>query len=260
MGLLSRLFRRPATTGFRNARPRPDTAFFAIGDVHGRDDLLEALLARLAARDPEAKIVCAGDYVDRGPDSASALARLYDRQMSGGDSFVCLAGNHEEMLLTFLDEPMRAGPAWLHNGGGATLESFGITGVTPDTAPEDFQQVADWLAQRIGPARLDWLRHMPRLWQSGNVAVVHAGADPALPLEQQSRRSLLWGHPDFLRVPRGDGLWIVHGHTITDEPRMAQGRIAIDTGAYRSGRLTAVHVAAGGVEFISTTPPHLPDR
>ena len=101
----------------------------------------------------------------------------------------------------------------------------------------------------MGPDIRSWLGNLPISWQTGNVAVVHAGADPSEPLVDQSRRSLLWGHQDFDRLQRTDGIWIVHGHTIVDQPFMGGGRISIDIGAYATGRLAAVHIANGTSQF-----------
>ena len=100
--------------------------------------------------------------------------------------------------------------------------------------------------------RIDWLRSLPRLWRSGTLAVVHAVADPRRPLEAQEERHLLWGHPDCGRRPRTDGLWIAHGHTISETPTSADGVISVDTGAYATGRLTGAVVGDGAVRFEMT--------
>ena len=95
-----------------------------------------------------------------------------------------------------------------------------------------------------------WLRRLPKIWKSGSLACVHAAADPALPLTEQSRHTLLWGHSDFFNVPRSDGLWVAHGHTALPSPRFEQSRISLDTGAYVSGMLSAARVLPDGtVDF-----------
>jgi serine/threonine protein phosphatase 1 len=96
------------------------------------------------------------------------------------------------------------------------------------------------------------MRLLPLMHETGNVTVVHAGADPAKPLDQQAHRTLTWGHPDFRTTPRRDGQWVLHGHTIVDAPSADQGRIAVDTGAYATGRLTVARVIPGEVSFEST--------
>ena len=83
------------------------------------------------------------------------------------------------------------------------------------------------------------------------MTVLHAAADPLCPLDQQSDSVLLWGHPEFFKIPREDGQWIVHGHTIVDAPTADKGRISVDTGAYATGRLTAASIADGSVDFVT---------
>ncbi|MCV2882222.1 metallophosphoesterase family protein [Actibacterium sp. XHP0104] len=251
MKRLTRLFRPTAAPpDFGDAPLSPEAPFVAVGDIHGCDDLLAGLLDRLAAHDRQAPLVFVGDYVDRGAYSAQVLARLQDMQQSRPAQVTCLRGNHEEMLLLFLGDPEKYGAYWLRYGGAATLSSFGLGWVNERATPEALRDAAHDLRAALGEGALGWLQSLPRAWHSGNVSVVHAGADPALPMDQQTDRALTWGHPDFLRLPRQDGRWVVHGHTITDEPGADQGRVAIDTGAYATGRLTAVHVTPGGATFL----------
>jgi serine/threonine protein phosphatase 1 len=104
----------------------------------------------------------------------------------------------------------------------------------------------------MGDAMIDWLRARPLSWGSGNVWSVHAGADPGLPMTRQPDEVLIWGHPAFRSTPRTDGQWVIHGHTIVDAPCAHLGRIALDTGAYATGRLSAAAISADGVDFIQT--------
>lgn len=240
-----KLFSKSRTKG---ATPFPDVSpdepFTAFGDIHGRADLLEKVLSS----DWKGRLVFVGDYIDRGPDSAAVLALL-----SARTDIVAMAGNHEQMIVRFLEEPIRYGANWLRNGGNATLESFGVT-VPEDLAdPAVLRRAAMALSSAMGTELVRWLQTRPLSWRSGNVAVVHAGADPALPMEDQSARVLLWGHPDFHKVRREDGTWVVHGHTIVSDPRNHDGRISIDTGAYATGRLTGATVSEGTIVFSSVT-------
>ncbi len=223
--------------------PRPDTPFAVIGDVHGRLDLLKKLLVKLP---PELPVICVGDYIDRGPASIDTLHFLEARS-----DITCLKGNHEDMLLDFLDHPETKGPRWVRNGGLQTMAELGITGLTEMSRGAKLREARDVVAGRIGPQTTDWLRRLPLIRWSGNVAVVHAGTDPRRPLEENSARTLLWGHPDFLKKPRRDGWWVVHGHTIVDEPSAADGRIAVDTGAFATGCLTAAIITKGDVRFVT---------
>ncbi|EYD75434.1 serine/threonine protein phosphatase I [Rubellimicrobium mesophilum DSM 19309] len=245
--LLERLSRRSAAPAGFDAPLAPDRPLAVIGDVHGRDALLARLLGRIAERAPEAQIVLVGDMIDRGEESAAVL-----RRVSGRADLVGLRGNHEAMCLEFLDDPEAYGPRWLFNGGLQTLASFGIGGVSERSRGEGLRAARDRLREAMGEELIAWLRARPLWWRSGNVVVAHAGADPARPLEEQEEQALLWGHPRFGEVPRTDGLWVVHGHTILPRPIVEGGRIGVDTGAYATGRLTAALIGAGGVEFLST--------
>lgn len=229
--------------------PRPDKPFYAIGDVHGRLDLLDDVLGQLH---PGATVVLVGDYVDRGENSAGVLRRLFELSQDGRRQVICLKGNHEDMMLRFLDDPARRGNMWLRNGGLQTLASFGISGVAERMDAESSRRVSEALAKSMGADMISWVRALPCQWQSGNVAVVHAGADPRIPIAQQTSQTLVWGHADFPTTPRQDKNWVLHGHTIMDHPVFENGIISIDTGAYATGRLTAAGVSDGNVEFLTT--------
>jgi len=254
--------------GGRAPAPEPDRPLYLIGDVHGRVDLLQKLFdlidadqARTGVEQPLA--VFLGDYVDRGMDSRrvlqtlSAMERSLSADPEAEGEMLCLMGNHERMLLDFLASPLEAGPRWLRNGGIQTLESFGLAGVAETAGPEVLEAARDALAEALGEGDPDglvaWLAGLPLIAQSGNVALVHAACDPDLPIDEQPPSALLWGHPEFLIRPRTDGLWVAHGHTVVTRPAVAEGRIALDTGAYFSDRLTAAILMPGEpVRFLST--------
>lgn len=238
-------------TGWRKTplgEPRPDTPFYTIGDIHGCIGLLDNLLGRI---DGEHPIVCVGDYVDRGTHSAQVLRRVCQLESDKPDRFTCLLGNHEKMLLGFLEDPI-GNAAWLRHGGLQTLDSFGVARVSEKSPEDELTATRDSLARAMGDELIDWLGARPLLFESGNVAVVHAAADPRVTMKDQNPRSLLWGHSGFQKRPRRDGVWVVHGHTIVDQPIMRNGVISIDTGAYATGRLSAALVRNGTVGFITT--------
>ncbi|MFL4472282.1 metallophosphoesterase [Tateyamaria armeniaca] len=237
--MITRLFRR-FVAGPEFPAPAPDSPFIAVGDIHGRIDLLELFLEM----GPAYPIVCVGDYVDRGEHSAEVLRLLSQRT-----DITCLSGNHEEMMLGFLKSPEKVGPRWLRYGGLQTLASFGISGVTNGGNAQALIAARDQLKDKMGPELISWMRSLPTRWQSGNVAVVHAGADPLRSIDNQDTEALHWGHRDFAKVDRTDGVWVVHGHTIVDVPHARNGRIAIDTGAYATGNLTAVLIEHGKTSF-----------
>ncbi|WP_223427525.1 metallophosphoesterase [Tateyamaria pelophila] len=218
----------------------PEYPFSAIGDIHGRADLLERAL-RLSDNYP---VVCVGDYVDRGDNSADVLRMLYSRP-----DIVCISGNHEEMMLDFIEAPDKNGSRWLRFGGLQTLASFGVAGVTEISGDNAMTSARDQLVEAMGQPLIRWMQALPTLWQSGNVAVVHAGADPAIAIDEQTVRSLHWGQSDFAKISRTDGVWVIHGHTIVDTPLAQHGRISIDTGAYATGRLSLAHVELSAVHF-----------
>lgn len=256
---LRRLFR-----GGRQPDPAPDRPLYIIGDVHGRADLLQRLFDIIDAdhaahglRQPLAVFV--GDYVDRGDDSRRVLESLQAMEQNlsaageGEGEMICLMGNHEQMMLDFLDDPAAAGPRWLRNGGAQTLASFGVRWATEGASPEMLQAARDALRSAMPEGLEEWLRDLPLIALSGNIAIVHAGADPALPIDAQEPGTLLWGHPEFLIRPRTDALWVAHGHTVVSRPAVAEGRISLDTGAYFSDRLTAAIAVPGEpVRFLST--------
>lgn len=228
--------------GFDAAPPAPDRPFVAIGDVHGRADLLAPVLARAAAH--ALPVVLVGDYIDHGPDSAGVLRLLHDH--AGRIDLTCLRGNHEDLLLRFLRRPRKMGRTWLRYGGRTTLASYGITDLPADITLADLSRARNALRAAMG-ATVTWMQSMPFWWQSGNVAVLHAGADPALPLADQLPKAMAWGHPDFGVVPRRDGVWCVHGHRIVPRLAIRDGVMSIDTGAWKTGKLCAVLIGEGVV-------------
>ena len=235
-----------------DAAPAPAERLVVIGDVHGCDRLLLSLLNRLGALDPSPeRLIFTGDLIDRGDNSASVLSLVYGLRGRLGDRLVVLRGNHEQMMLDFLDAPTEMAARWLRYGGLQTLASFGVGGATETMADAKAHEVRDRLAEALGQTMIDWLWELPTKYSSGNVHVVHAGADPARPLDRQSAHTLIWGHPDFLRRPRRDGQWVVYGHTIVDVVAAENGRIGVDTGAYATGRLSAALITRDGVESLS---------
>lgn len=234
----------------------PDETVYAIGDIHGRDDLLAVLLERIAddrdASGEAGRLVFLGDYVDRGEASRDVLDRLIDVAADDpGPAPIFLMGNHEEMLLDFLLDPSR-GRRWLRYGGLETLASYGLGQAAMQAgAAGALDEVAAALAERLGEHR-DFLRGLESLYSAGNVLFVHAGADPAVSARAQPLDVLLWGIESFGQTPRRDGLWVVHGHTIVSAPAMREGVISVDTGACYTGTLTAARIGPGGCRFLST--------
>ena len=252
--ILGTLNVRASATDF----PTPETPVYVIGDIHGRADLLDLLLPRIAADRADrgwsrAATVFVGDYIDRGPDSAGALARCMD--LDTDPDVTCLLGNHEQMCLDFLsgDGGEAAAISWLRNGGRAMLESYGAAlPIRIDGADLIADMRASALA-RIPPGVHDWLKARPLLWTSGDLAVCHATPDPMTPLADLDPRDLVWGRPKPGMPDRADGFWLAHGHTIVRTPRVTGRRVNVDTGAFESNRLTAAAIAPGEpIRFLDT--------
>lgn len=236
----------------------PEHRLLVIGDIHGSERLLDQKLKDVDAYVSEQLhpdeavpiVVFVGDYIDRGEQSAAVLQWLFELEQDLPDNVVCLMGNHERMMLDFLDDPAGRGVRWLRNGGLQTLSSYNIGGVRERSSAEELVDASEALEEALPEGLLEWLRRLPLIYRTGNVCVVHAAMDPHLGPDDQSSQALLWGHRDFLTTTRRDGLWVVHGHTIVPEPEIRKSRISIDTGAYHSGRLTAAAIEPGKCTFI----------
>ena len=240
------LFRRlPKGPALRPPCVAESDRIYAVGDIHGRFDLMVALLDRIQA-DAEthddgrrAHIVFLGDYIDRGDDSRSVMDTIIELSGANSDELVFLRGNHEAALMAFLDDPV-AGRSWLGYGAKQTFASYGLPPVSSRTVdPQKLYDLRDQLAVAMGP-QIDILETMPTHFVSGNVLFTHAGANPQRPL--QDTRAMVWGHPDFPLDGPVQGLRVVHGHYDNAEPVSEAGRICVDTGAYYTGRLTAVRL------------------
>lgn len=233
--------------------PQPEEPFLAIGDLHGRADLLLELDKMIEENFRGWPVVFLGDYVDRGEESRAVLEMLMPLSPKGSPSVTCLMGNHERMLLDFIENPLQSARRWIQNGGLQTLASFGLS-IRLDRLKDEaaMRAIRNQLVDAMGTEMIDWLHTRPLSWQSGNIWAVHAGAKPSEPMEVQRSRYLLWGHPRFEHENRQDGKWIVHGHTIVEVPFARKGRIAVDTGAYATGVLTAAAITPGEVSFLQT--------
>lgn len=215
---------------------------YAIGDVHGRDDLLERLLARIEAdhasrRPAAATIVFLGDLIDRGPASRQVIERAMTYRPSG-IATVFIAGNHEDVLCRILAGEHGLITDWLRFGGAECARSYGLDGERLRLLEP--AKAADELRAAIPRSHQAFLESFCDTLSAGDYLFVHAGIRPGIPVEHQRIEDLRWIRSPFLDFDGRHELFVVHGHTISAEVDEAPGRIGIDTGAYASGVLTAV--------------------
>jgi serine/threonine protein phosphatase 1 len=222
---------------------------YAIGDVHGRRDLLLRLLD-LIARDGRRfddgrvpRLIFLGDYIDRGDESAAVLDVLCDLAAEGLAGLDFLLGNHEAALLAFLDAPER-GRSWLAYGGRQTLASYGVAPPGERAGEEELARARDLLRAAMGRHRA-FLEELKPLARSGQVLFAHAGVNPEMAAPEDDLDALLWGHPACRGPEPIPGLRLVHGHFDAPAPVLHRGRVCVDTGAFYTGRLTAVRLDAG---------------
>jgi serine/threonine protein phosphatase 1 len=239
---------------FSDARGPEGLRLYAIGDVHGRLDLLEAMHDRIAddlREGPAAdfRIVHLGDYTDRGPDSKGVLDFLIALRESDPRN-IALMGNHDEGFSAFL---LDADPHGLFagNGGEKTARSYGVD--------IDFSSAKraligrDALLGAMPAAHATFLRSLPRSIAFGDFFFCHAGIRPGVPLEAQDPRDLIWIRWDFLDHRGLFEKVVVHGHTPVPEPEILPNRVDIDTGAFKTGRLTALVIDGGEKRLIEVS-------
>jgi serine/threonine protein phosphatase 1 len=228
-------------------RPSPaapaGSRLYAVGDIHGRADLLESLLEQIAAdaaRQPEAakRLIFLGDYVDRGPASSAVIDLVLHAALPGVE-VVPLMGNHEEMMLRFLED-IAVGRTWMMNGGDATLRSYGVDPPGMFSGTSVLREAQQHFADRLPARHLSFLEGLAITHTEGDYLFVHAGVRPGVPLDRQHTEDLLWIRDEFLDSERDFGKIVVHGHSISLDPEFRPNRIGIDTGAYRSGQLTCL--------------------
>jgi serine/threonine protein phosphatase 1 len=228
------------------------TRLYAVGDIHGRLDLLREIDGRIrddaaAARSARNTVIYLGDYIDRGDQSREVVDWLIDRPLPGFQR-VLLLGNHEDSLLQFLTD-VQIGPAWLAYGGAATLLSYGVK---PPSTDREFVRVQEELRDRLPSRHLAFMRGLALCHVEDDYYFVHAGIRPGVPLDLQKQEDMLWIRDEFLLSRQDFGKIVVHGHTITEAPEIRRNRIGIDTGAFASGRLTCLVLQGEAWSFLHT--------
>lgn len=249
-----KLFRKTAKPTVAGRIP-PGRRVYVIGDVHGRRDLLDALLAQIDADDAarpaaDLQLVFLGDLIDRGPHSADVVERARGLAAQGPCRF--LMGNHEELLLRALDGDERALRLFTKVGGRETILSYGMDEATYNAL--DFDELLAALPRLIPAAHRDFLSGFEDLIELGDYVFVHAGIRPGIPLDEQRVAELRWIRDEFLDHPGPHPRIVVHGHTISAQVEWRPHRIGIDTGAYMSGQLTALALE-NDQRWTVATPP-----
>lgn len=232
-----------------------DMRLYAVGDIHGRNDLLEQLLTDVAADgrlhpDKRKVLIFLGDYVDRGLQSCQVIERLSTLDLDGFET-VFLKGNHELAMMQFLGDA-QFGRTWKYYGGLETLHSYGINELTLSDNPDDFEAARIRFNEVLPASHRFFLERLHLSVEYGDYFFVHAGVRPGLSLARQIEDDLLWIRDDFLNSRSSFGKVIVHGHTPQEGAVFRSNRIGIDTGAYVTGVLTCL-VLDGVSRFLVQT-------
>jgi serine/threonine protein phosphatase 1 len=227
---------------------------YAIGDVHGRADLLDVLLNRIEedrAGHSAPVLIFLGDYIDRGADSRAVVERLLALKREQIFDVRFLKGNHEKAMLDFMRQSS-LGPAWLSFGGAETLFSYGVRAPLPGGTPEDMRRAAEALRVALPRDHFEFYKELELFVRYGDYLFVHAGLKPGKPLELQIEDDMLTIREPFMRSSRKWPFVVVHGHTPEPNVHIDSRRIGVDTGAYATGRLSAVRLQGENVTVLST--------
>lgn len=234
------------------ARAPDGERLYVIGDIHGQLDLLNRLLDKIKnhAQTNEGKntIVYVGDYIDRGPNSRGVVDRIL--QSIPGFTARYLRGNHDQAILDFLADPLFY-RVWKNYGAPETLISYGVRPPLFDD-PQSFVQTRNLFASSLPADHRNFFENLELSVEAGDYFIVHAGVRPGVDFASQSAQDLMWIRDEFLLSGRDHGKVVIHGHTPTEEVVRLKNRIGIDTGAYMSGRLTALVLEEERVEVLQT--------
>ena len=248
------MWKSHSSSSKRGAAQLPDgVRIYAIGDIHGRADLLEEVLFKIdvdRTSRPSASRVCTvflGDYIDRGPASREVLDLLLGHERTNETVF--LRGNHETFVPRFLGDPAVL-DEWRLCGGLETLLSYGLK---PSIRPDADEQIAlaQELAKCIPKVHLEFLESLDLFFGCGGFLFVHAGIRPGVPIRQQKEEDLLWIREEFLSFEQPFESFVVHGHTPVPLPDLRSNRINIDTGAFATGRLTCIVIEGSAIVPLS---------
>jgi len=243
----------PQRNSVRHPRVPNGIRVYAIGDIHGRADLLDQMFKRIDSDFAQAPVshhieVFLGDYVDRGPASRQVLELLIARthQIGGNHQTIFLKGNHEALLVDFMTHPSTLDD-WQHLGGLETLMSYGLAPFINKRMHADLAIAFD---EALPPSHRKFLDDLKLSFVCGDYFFVHAGVRPGVALERQRQEDMLWIRQDFLFCEEDFGKIVVHGHTPVSQPEIHSNRINIDTGAYATGRLSCLVLEADKIRIL----------
>ena len=248
---------------FLRRRPQPrttlssvgdDVRVYAIGDIHGRLDLFDRLMAMIdqddANRPPlPRQLILLGDLIDRGPQSAQMVDRAMTLAQSA-ENVRFLKGNHEELFVAAACGSAQHAGFFRRIGGVETLASYGLA--ASECMAMDDDALAQWMLAHVPRDHVDFVDQFEDMLAVGDYLFVHAGVRPRVRLEAQRPADLHWIRGEFLTDGGDHGRMIVHGHSITDEVDEQSNRIGIDTGAWRSGKLSAIGLQGAERWFLKT--------
>lgn len=226
---------------------------YAIGDIHGRADLLHQLhgmISEDAEKYPNHKriVIYLGDYIDRGNASKQVIDQLLNPALNNFHS-IYLRGNHENMLIEFLNDLGR-GELWFMNGGLETLKSYNISLSLLNEL--NYQKLKDLLLEKMPPEHITFFQTLKTHYSEGPYFFCHAGINPNLPLDKQNDEDLMWIREPFLHSKKDFGKIVVHGHTVSQKPTLLPNQIGVDTGAVFTDRLTCVVLTDKEPYFLGT--------
>ncbi len=247
----------PSYSDLAEPKVPPDHKVYAVGDIHGRFDLLCRLSEKIrkdALRSPESRkiVIFLGDYVDRGPRSRQVLEFLTKDPFADFET-VFLRGNHEDFLLKIMESaPQSMSRAWLMQGGLEMLKSYGAKSKDLTRALASSVEARAVLLDLLPPLHRDFLEDLTLTYEVGDYFFAHAGIRPGVPLDMQKSEDLMWIRGRFLHSDVNHGKIIVHGHTVSETPQRRRNRIGIDTGAFRTGILTALVLFDKNQKFMTS--------
>ena len=252
--MLKRFFKKPAPRPIDSARIPDGRRVYAIGDIHGRHDLLIRLLEKIADDDAErgeikSEIIFLGDLVDRGPDSRCVIETAIALKEKRGDVRF-LMGNHEEVFLAAASGDVKKSRFFNRIGGKETILSYDIS--LKDYMELDHAELAEHMPKLIPQEHIDFVSAFEDQIIIGDYVFVHAGIRPGTPLSEQKPSDLRWIREEFLAEKNAFEKVVIYGHTISDEVVEKGNRIGIDTGAYYTDQLTAIGLEGGERWYLNT--------